>query len=335
MNKKFKKESIIKIFIKLLITNIKLFFKIKKTIRIYRVGDCNNYQQKRIRAEIIEGLENKYNFVFTPDNPDYLIFDVHDCKFINSKYDNSIKIALYTENIIPDFNKADYAIGFDNINYLDRYFRKTTLIWNFESKYLNIKNKDFMNSRYNSYKSKIKKKFCGAVISNGKFTDGFRIKFIKEINKYKKVDMGGKFMNNVGGPLRNKTEFLSSYKFSIAMENTEGQGYISEKILDSLIAGTIPIYYGGYMIDEFINPKSIILIRNEKDMKNKIEYIKKIDNDDELYKKIINEKLFIDDNLPRLIKKEKIKFFDHIFSQEKNKARRIDNYHFVKNIIKF
>ena len=89
------------------------------------------------------------------------------------------------------------------------------------------------------------------------------------------------------------------------------------------------------MIDEFINPKSIILIRNEKDMKNKIEYIKKIDNDDELYKKIINEKLFIDDNLPRLIKKEKIKFFDHIFSQEKNKARRIDNYHFVKNIIKF
>ena len=82
------------------------------------------------------------------------------------------------------------------------------------------------------------------------------------------------------------------------------------------------------MIDEFINPKSIILIRNENDMKNKIEYIKKIDNDDKLYRKIINEKLFIDDNIPRLIKNEKIKFFDHIFSQEKNKARRIDNYHY-------
>ena len=103
---------------------------------------------------------------------------------------------------------------------------------------------------------------------------------------------------------------------------------ISEKILDSFLAGTIPIYYGGYMIDEFINPKSIILIRNENDMKNKIEYIKKIDNDDKLYRKIINEKLFIDDNIPRLIKNEKIKFFDHIFSQEKNKARRIDNYHY-------
>lgn len=148
---------------------------------------------------------------------------------------------------------------------------------------------------------------------------------INELNKYKQVDMGGRFMNNIGGPIKNKTEFLSSYKFSIAMENSEGQGYISEKILDSLIAGTIPIYYGGYMIDEFINPKTFILIRNEKDMKRKIEYIKKIDNDDNLYKKILNEKLFIDDNIPILIKKEEKKFFNHIFEQEKNKAKRIDN----------
>ena len=100
-------------------------------------------------------------------------------------------------------------------------------------------------------------------------------------------------MNNVGGKVKNKIKFLSFYKFSIAMENSEGQGYISEKILDSLIAGTIPIYYGGYMIDEFINPKSLILIKNENDMRKKIEYIKKLDNNDKLYKSIIKEKLFL------------------------------------------
>ena len=47
--------------------------------------------------------------------------------------------------------------------------------------------------------------------------------------------MGGNFNNNIGGPVKNKVKFLSSYKFSIAMENTEGQGYISEKILDSFL----------------------------------------------------------------------------------------------------
>ena len=112
-----------------------------------------------------------------------------------------------------------------------------------------------MEIRKKIYKSKIRKKFCGAVISNFKSSDKFRIKFINELNKYKTIDMGGKYMNNVGGKVKNKIKFLSLYKFSIAMENSEGQGYISEKILDSLIAGTIPIYYGGYMIDEFINIK--------------------------------------------------------------------------------
>ena len=44
------------------------------------------------------------------------------------------------------------------------------------------------------------------------------------------------------------------------MENSEGDGYISEKIVDSFLAGTIPIYYGDYMVDEYINPKTYILI---------------------------------------------------------------------------
>ena len=104
--------------------------------------------------------------------------------------------------------------------------------------------------------------------------------------------MGGKYKNNVGN-VENKTEFLSSYKFSIAMENTEGDGQVTEKIIQSFIAGTIPIYYGDYTIDEFINPKSFILIRGQKDMKEKIEYIKKIDNDDDLYRKILKENILM------------------------------------------
>ena len=86
--------------------------------------------------------------------------------------------------------------------------------------------------------------------------------------------MAGKYKNNVGN-ISNKIKFLTSYKFSIAMENTEADGYASEKIVQSFLAGTIPIYYGDYMIDEYINPKSFILIRGVKDMLQKIEYIKK------------------------------------------------------------
>ena len=37
--------------------------------------------------------------------------------------------------------------------------------------------------------------------------------------------MGGYDFNNIGGQVKNKIEFLSSYKFSISKENSEGDGY--------------------------------------------------------------------------------------------------------------
>ena len=140
--------------------------------------------------------------------------------------------------------------------------------------------------------------------------------------------MGGKYNNNVGGRVQDKISFLSQYKFSISMENSEADGYTSEKIFDSFLAGTIPIYYGDYMIDEFINPKSFILIRNEKDLKDKIEYIKKIDNDDKLYEKILKEKIFIDDNFINNIEKSRNNFLLNIFEQKKELVKRKDDYYF-------
>ena len=134
--------------------------------------------------------------------------------------------------------------------------------------------------------------------------------------------MGGAYKNNVGGRVKNKTEFLKAYKFSIAMENSNGDGYISEKIVDSFISGTIPIYYGSYMIDEYINPKAYILVNGFKDMYEKIEYIKKIDNDDELYKSILKEKVYINDKILEKSYKEQSDFWIHIFEQDKIKAKR-------------
>lgn len=45
------------------------------------------------------------------------------------------------------------------------------------------------------------------------------------------------------GPCKNKLETLSKYKLSLVVENS--QEYVSEKLLDCLMAGTIPIYLGG------------------------------------------------------------------------------------------
>ena len=76
-----------------------------------------------------------------------------------------------------------------------------------------------------------------------------------------------------------------------------------------------------------INPKSFILIRGKNDMLEKIDYIKKIDNNDELYKNIIRENIFIDKYYKEKIENERIEFLYHILDQEKKISKRIDNYH--------
>ena len=295
---------------------------LKKKISLYLVDFHPSFYFKPQYELLKKILKKKYELEIKSNNPDYLIFDVFGCNNLNESFQKSIKIAFFTENEIPDLNTADYAIGQSHIFFLDRYFKRPYfhgLLFPFNNTYLKI-------IRNKALKSHKRNKFCAAVISNNYFTDNFRLEFIEELNKYKQVDMGGRYKNNVGR-IKNKIKFLSSYKFSIAMENTEGNGYLSEKIIQSFLSGTIPIYYGDYMVDEFINPKSLILIRGKNDMYEKIKYIKKIDNNDELYKKILRENIFIDNYYKEKIENERIEFLYHIFDQDRKKAKRIDNYH--------
>lgn len=274
------------------------------------------------REKHLNWLKSKLDDEFSLDidelNPDYLIYNVFNNKYMEPKYQSAIKIAIYTENIMPDLNLADYAIGHYHINYLDRFFKYSVFLWR---NFTNIEKK-----RDEILRHPIRRKFCAALISN--CNAKFRLNFISKLSKYKKIDVLGKCGNNNNKAVINKIEFLSDYKFSIAMENSNGDGYLTEKIVDSFIAGTIPIYFGDYMLEEFINPKTYILIKGEKDIKKKIEYIKKIDKDDNLYKMIIKEKILIDKNFVDKIDEIEIKsFLKNIFRQDKYKAYRRDCFY--------
>ena len=66
--------------------------------------------------------------------------------------------------------------------------------------------------------AKSKSRFCNMVVSNSKCKS--RNNFYHLLNQQKKVDSGGKYLNNVGGPVHDKLDFISKYKFTLAFENT-------------------------------------------------------------------------------------------------------------------
>lgn len=53
------------------------------------------------------------------------------------------------------------------------------------------------------------------------------------------------------GPLVNKIDGISKYKYTITLENSPVRGEVSEKFIDAILCNTIPIYNGHKDIQEF------------------------------------------------------------------------------------
>ena len=144
-------------------------------------------------------------------------------------------------------------------------------------------------------------KFC-AYMYNKKHDHRKRI--FDLISSYKRVDGLGECCKNTSIPTtrhinnENETyndiaiEMYKDYKFVIAMENEDKDGYFTEKIINPIIANSIPIYWGNKKVFDYINKKRVIYIPDYSD-NELIDVIKRIDNDDKEYDRIIKQPIYV------------------------------------------
>lgn len=232
-------------------------------------------------------LCERYN-VEIKDNPEFVDYVFFSC-FGNEHWNvnaDCLKIFITAENITPDFNVCDYAIGFDRIDFGDRYLRFS----NFYSPIYQQKIADLIEKReFNNVP--LKTDFCSFVVSNGKAAE-YRVQLFNELCKYKRVNSGGRYLNNIGGAVGNKLEFEQKHKFSICCENSSHKGYTTEKIYQAFGARVIPIYWGDPDIELVFNSKAFINAHRFKSIREVVETVKAIDQDDELYYKMLNEPVY-------------------------------------------
>lgn len=102
------------------------------------------------------------------------------------------------------------------------------------------------------------------------------------------------------GGITNKVPCLKNYKFCICYENSRHNGYITEKIFDSMIAGCVPIYLGAYNIKNFI-PENCFIDRSKfKSNEDLYNFLKSID--EKKYQVYLT-------NIKNFFKSEKAKLF--------------------------
>mmetsp|Transcript_27746 Transcript_27746/g.67488 ORF Transcript_27746/g.67488 Transcript_27746/m.67488 type:complete len:192 (-) Transcript_27746:159-734(-) len=117
--------------------------------------------------------------------------------------------------------------------------------------------------------------------------------------------------------------WFGSYKFVIAFENNWRKGYLTEKIINAVLANTVPIYFGAPDILDYVNPKRFIRCEldtqkltefgrmkfkdpssrekwvktNLNGLEECVQEVKRIDQDDDAYKAMISEPFFYGNTL--------------------------------------
>lgn len=93
-------------------------------------------------------------------------------------------------------------------------------------------------------KDPVKTKLLSVICSAKNFTPGhqWRLDVVKHLKKYFGADID--LFGFGHQPIEDKRDVLDDYKYHICIENTSLNYYVSEKLLDPLLAYSIPIYSG-------------------------------------------------------------------------------------------
>ena len=286
----------------------------------------SNSLSKEIRPSIIfsspSGNIHYFNWSDLPKNPsktffekfiennvgygkNYDFFNVFgDHRFIR-KYDAKNKIFHTEEEVFTwpwydgyqDYclDSVKLALGYE---YLDneKYIRLPLwMIWRLEPKLdMNlIKNKI---ASINAARSTCKYE---CVVINSHDMMNTRTPIYEKLKDVIQIKCAGKWNNNTDELQtiygNDKLKYVHEFKFNICPENVNRYGYVTEKIFDSFIAGSIPIYYGSDNNPEegVINKNAVLFWNPDSDNEALVKEVIRLKTDENYYQKFMSqEKLY-------------------------------------------
>lgn len=241
----------------------------------------------------------EWEIVKPGDNPDLIIASVFGKE--HTKYPDAHKLLWAAENMalgsmwrhIGSFEGVDWA-------FVDNHKEAVNIPESVKYYYLPYAPIHYDMEQIKRWHDKNvkrpKTKFCCFVSSGNGQGEGYPLRnnFFEFVNgKYKRVDSAGGNLNNMNGyraPHGDAyIDWVADYKFMICFENSQGAGYLSEKIFTPYAAGTIPIYWGDKSNFNYVRKEACIFYTTPQETLYNLMFF---DNSPTLYKDIVNRPLF-------------------------------------------
>lgn len=280
-------------------------------------------------------LRRRHQVELDPENPDLVFYSVCGYEFL--KFKKAIRIFFTGENIHPDFNLCDYALGFDWLTLEDRYFRCPNFLLYEEYEELLTK-KPLTIQQITEIQRR--PRFCNFIYSNSQ-AHPFRDKLFNLLNTQKKVDSAGLHLNNTGffrgsprlgvAGTQDKIEFQKECRFTLAIENSSTPGYTTEKLIHALVADTIPIYWGDPMVGRQFNSNRIVNCHEYSSISDIVKRIIEIEQNQQLSASILQEPIFNKGLVPgNLVPSAVLEFLESFIGKPADLARRRNLYFWAR-----
>ena len=244
----------------------------KKTIRVDFTDFWPGFKKT---DNFFYNILKKYYRVEITSKPDFLF-----CSYFSRRhfrYGDCVKILYMGENLVPDFNLYDYAMGFQHMEFGDRYLRLPHYVLYPEAVEAALHKHEHDDAYYLS-----RKKFCNRVVSNPE-SSGERERMFRALSRLGQVDSGGRYRNNIGGPVKDKLAFEREYRFTLAYENSSSPGYVTEKLLQAFAGETVPIYWGDPLVTREFNPEAFINCMDYPDIPSVVRAVAAVKKDEARY----------------------------------------------------
>lgn len=232
---------------------------------------------------------------------------------------NYLRVFLTGENMEPQMDECDYALSFSALCDSPNHLRLP--LWVYENRGNGYAPNRLVKDPVTDWEkvASEKTKFCNFVYLH---PVRFRDAIFTAVNAYKHVDAAGRCMNNMNGwmvptvpsRLAGKVEFFKKYKFTLAIENSIWPGYETEKLVDPVYAGSIPIYVGNPMARATFDTASYVDATNFGTLKEMLEFVREVDNNRDLYFSMLSAPFYRDNRIPDVARDGAVlAFFDRIF----------------------
>jgi len=309
-----------------------------RTIRISRQGFPPPSMHSWMRFMIFI-MSKKYNVIVDNENPDIIFFtnyyqnpNEYDSflKCVPKIYDRSDmnKKFVFLSGEVADFSSITlsgenhWSLGYQKFTH-PRYLRMPSYVidaWTMfdESR---IVDSPFSwltkQSKYENVKNQFNK-FCSVTQASN---NEFRGKLFDILTSYKQISSSGPWRQTLfnsetlnkyewqksqyvgrcdGLTYREKIEFFKTCKFNICVHYTNTDYIIQEKLLHAFFANSVPLFFGNRFIEEDgLNPNKFINLHKYEKIEDCLELVKKIDTDESLHKKYIEEPIFVNNILPK------------------------------------